>query len=206
MPSWIHIPSYTLGLYHLDNSAVNSGTWPTNLTDQGAVAVSYSTTKKFGTHSLKLDTDAGNSFLLDSAAAMPLCVRNRWTIDYWIKTDLGIGSYATIGTVSVGGCMTGIGRDATGTFTSFGSTDTDYLDFTSFMHLAFVKDNDTQVKIYANGTLAGTYTDSTKYLAGLVIIGFGLLEDCNTYIDEVRLSSEARWTANFTPPTAPYDN
>lgn len=69
----------------------------------------------------------------------------------------------------------------------------------SWFHVAVVYDG-TNVKWYINGVEKATraaysseWTDCTKIY----------LRNCK-YMDEVRVSSIARWTADFTPPSAPY--
>jgi hypothetical protein len=64
---------------------------------------------------------------------------------------------------------------------------------------------------FFNGTLASTSEVGTASLlnaATPVLIGTGNYSDCyfNGHIDELRISKGiARWTADFTPPTAEYD-
>lgn len=76
-------------------------------------------------------------------------------------------------------------------------------------HIALVR-NGTTFTFYLDGTSAGTDTDtnSTFYLDDFKI---GLNRDGNAgydldgYIDEFRVKKgEAKWTANFTPPTEAY--
>lgn len=67
-------------------------------------------------------------------------------------------------------------------------------------------------KLFINGTQSGsTYVDSTNYLVAPAMVGqfndgtgAGWL---NGYIDDLRITKGyARYTANFTPPTAPFPN
>jgi hypothetical protein len=79
----------------------------------------------------------------------------------------------------------------------------------SWSHIALTRSG-TSTKIFVNGTQTGsTYTDTTNYqqsrvrLAELGFLGFGY--DLNGWMDEVRITKGiARYTANFTPPTAPF--
>lgn len=77
-------------------------------------------------------------------------------------------------------------------------------------HWALVR-NGTSLKWYKNGVLDATTTSSVDVndTTGLFLIGLAdswASSFLNGYVDELRVSKGiARWTANFTPPTAPYD-
>lgn len=68
----------------------------------------------------------------------------------------------------------------------------------------------TNTRMFVNGTQAGaTFTDTTNYGvgAGRPLIGSfaGTAAFLNGFIDELRVTKGvARYTANFTPPTAPF--
>lgn len=54
------------------------------------------------------------------------------------------------------------------------------------------------------GSLAGNYTDGLQYVGRPTDVNYYKL---NGYIDELRITKGvARYTANFTPPTAPFPN
>jgi len=65
-------------------------------------------------------------------------------------------------------------------------------------------------KLYANGTQTGeNYVDTVNYLAGSCIIGASDFQQNGTFnikgfLDEIRISNIARYTANYTPATAPF--
>jgi len=81
----------------------------------------------------------------------------------------------------------------------------------TWYHVAFVRASGS-TKMYLNGTNEGaTYTDSTNYLgsSGRPIIaadGYTLgSQAMNGYIDDLRITKGyARYTANFTAPTAAF--
>ncbi len=86
------------------------------------------------------------------------------------------------------------------------------LNVNTWYHIAIVRESTTVAKFYVDGvsqTIATsdyTLTDLTD-LTGTVYIGVSaaLANDFNGWLDEYRISKGiARWTANFTPPTAAY--
>jgi len=77
-------------------------------------------------------------------------------------------------------------------------------------HIAVVR-NGSSFNVYVNGaagtavTFAGTIQSSTSSLISGVYAS--TLGSVNGYIDELRVTKGiARYTANFTPPTAPFAN
>ena len=79
-----------------------------------------------------------------------------------------------------------------------------------FQHIALAKSSGS-TRLFVDGTQVGsTYSDSLNYLSpqgGAIYVGavgsgtFGM----NGYIDDLRVTKGvARYTANFTPPTAPF--
>jgi hypothetical protein len=61
--------------------------------------------------------------------------------------------------------------------------------------------------MFVNGTQVGsTYTDTNTYVNNPIIIGarYDATAGFNGYIDDLRVSLYARYTANFTAPTAAF--
>lgn len=63
--------------------------------------------------------------------------------------------------------------------------------------------------LYVNGTSVGTWTDTTNYVVGSVTLasnGYASTGSptLNGYMDEVRISNIARYSANYTPATEPF--
>jgi len=80
---------------------------------------------------------------------------------------------------------------------------------TVFQHIALCRGSNS-TRLFVNGIQVGsTYTDTTSYVAplsGSIYIG-GLVNTVSTagYIDDLRITKGvARYTSNFTPPTAPF--
>jgi hypothetical protein len=83
----------------------------------------------------------------------------------------------------------------------------------TWYHIAIVKNGTTGYLVFVDGTQIGTTqtdTSTMSDLAGELRIarwtdGTGSNRDLNGWMDEVRISKGiARWTANFTPPSAAY--
>jgi hypothetical protein len=61
------------------------------------------------------------------------------------------------------------------------------------------------MRLFINGVLATSVTDSTNYGQGIASIGGDAANawSWNGYLDDLRITKGiARYTANFTPPTA----
>ena len=96
-----------------------------------------------------------------------------------------------------------------GMVTAYIDTNVDDLTFSSlgWVHLAITRDASNNVKMYLHGNDLGLVTPMTDPTGGsgspiygpYTMFGVG-----GTYIDEIRISDNVRWTSNFTPPTAPY--
>ena len=138
-----------------------------------------------------------------------------WTIDFWIKfnnvsggvlLNYGYESVSTRGFViylSSGIRMAQSPDGSTNYDLSLGSPT---LNTTDWFHLAFVRNGST-ITCYVNGTSTGTtitaYTISTAN--GFLRVGADATPSLNGYIQDLRITrGYARYTANFTPPTAAF--
>ena len=79
----------------------------------------------------------------------------------------------------------------------------------TWYHIAAVR-NGTNTRVYLNGSSVGYNTQSYTYpnFDSNLWIGceYGTIKYLDGWMDEIRVSKDvARWTSNFTPPTAPYD-
>lgn len=80
----------------------------------------------------------------------------------------------------------------------------------TFHHIA-VSRSGTSTRLFLNGTQEGsTFSDSSNYIVGANRPRFGAdfaaANDWTGHLDEVRISKGvARYTANFTPPTVPFE-
>lgn len=171
------------------------------------------TQKKFGISSLYLDGTGDSVQIYDSNTALG---SGDFTIECWAyypnvstRTN-GICDFRTSGSNLVAPAiyvntsaqiilnMNGVVRITAGGVPA-----------NSWWHFAYTRSGN-QNKIFINGTQAGsTWTDSSNYTYSQFIIG-SLVGGANNpalgFYDEWRMSRTARYTANFTPPTEPFEN
>lgn len=89
--------------------------------------------------------------------------------------------------------------------TAFGST---ALSTGSWVHVAFVRSGST-ITCYLNGVSTGTVSSSASVGSATVANYVGFHRSGNYwigYIDDLRISNFARYTANFTPPTSQFQD
>ena len=165
------------------------------------------TTKKFGTGSIKFD-GTGDYLTLPSIPAYNFS--GTFTIEFWINftiinntintmisgttqnTQLFITTKSNGTGIRMG--LSGVGEYAAGSKTW--NTGTWY-------HVALVR-NVSSIKFYVDGidVTDSTYTDTTAYSGDIHMGIAGAAYPLNGFIDEFRITNGvARYTANFTPPT-----
>ena len=200
-------PSFRLGYtkpltrYKFSPTAVNN-------------AMLSTTQKKFGISSLFLDGSADSVQIYDSNTALG---SGQFTIEYWsyypnvsTRTN-GICDFRTSGVnqivpaiyVNTSGQiiynMNGVVRITAGGIVA-----------NTWQHIAISRDASSNIKIFINGTQSGsTFVDSSNYSLSQFIIGSltgGNNNPALGFYDEWRMSRTARYTANFTPPTEPFEN
>lgn len=165
-------------------------------------------TAKFGQS--WLTTDGGTDYL--TVPGSSLDIGNTFTIEGWIRpTALGSSQYVferrdASNTaffelqLSTNGSITGRSGGTSRVWSTTVSTNTWY-------HFAFVGDG-SNTTLYWNGSaLSGTIaaSDAGQTSDGDLYIGRSVLSSTSEYrgyIDDLRISSVARYTSNFTPPTA----
>jgi len=214
--------SNTLFLMHMDGT--NNSTFfeddngvrgPKRITGISTAQVDTAQSK-FGGSSLYLDGNwsTTNAMLnVGDSSSFPITSGN-WTIECWIRLP------ATN--------LTGLILDFRGNannfvlyhantdliFFAFGSariTASATLSANTWHHVAVSKSG-SSTKMFKDGTQVGsTYTDNNTYTASGLGIGTSFLSSGGSsnyegWIDEVRISDTARYTANFTAPTAPFVN
>jgi hypothetical protein len=180
-----------------------------------ADAATSTTQVKFaGTKSIYLD---GTGDFLQSSESVNIA--GDWTIEgwYYFTTLTGAHSFFTIGdSASQANSMefllhtTGELRfyNMGGGYSNQHTPPSDFLA-NNWIHIAVVRSGTgtNNIKAYINGTQSGTGKTSNNDLIGKVNIGTELYNGAGSwftqgYIQDFRVSSIARYTANFTPPTA----
>jgi hypothetical protein len=212
--------AFTIALLHMDGTDASttftdeSGkTWTANADAQLDTA-QY----KFGSASGLFDSvgdyvDTGDSSDFDFGTG-------DWTVDFWIRRN---GTVAYPGIISTpvytagSGWFIGLGNSTNKFYIGWDGVakinGTTVVADTTWTHGAVVRYGNS-VKLYVDGTLDVSGTDdctgdSIDSDAGGAVIGRLFIDNDGFYYsgwtDEVRVSKGvARWTANFTPPTAPY--
>jgi hypothetical protein len=221
IPSTAATDTNTVALLHMDgtnnsttftDSASSAGTWTAN----GAVKISTAQSK-FGGASLV--GGAGNTYadrLTSSSSSNYTIGTGNFTIEFFVffNTTSGgnqglvdwrpntQGAYPTVALAS--GVMLYAANSANQIIGSTTPT-------TSTWHHVAVCRSGTSTKVFLNGTQEGsTYSDANNYVGTVIIVGTsGIASEnasLNGYIDELRISKQARYTSNFTPPAAAFTN
>jgi hypothetical protein len=193
---------------------------PKTITNTGSISVD-TTTKKYGTGSISFQGVAGSKLTLPANTGFSFGTGN-FTIEFWLKTT-DAGAYK--GTVNdiiyhadpnnfllmlndspaqgkLTFWMTNARLCASATTVITGA----------WFHIAMVRDSTTTVKMFVNGSLdaSATISASTVFGSGTGLIignqtGFANGRQLIGNIDDIRITKGiARYTANFTPPTASF--
>jgi len=169
------------------------------------------TIKKFGTGSLEFD-GTGDWLLVPDSIDQRLGTGN-FTIECWLYLSatgaargiVGKGTSTTGWLLSTNASNNVVFTYGTSTITSTGT-----LSGTTWYHIAVVREGTgtNQTKIYIDGTNDGTGTVSTDFTqTNAAYVGANRTggDALNGYIDDLRITKGvARYTANFTPPTAAF--
>jgi hypothetical protein len=192
------------------NAGIFDNAIKNNLETVGNAQVSTSVTK-FGTGSMSFD-GTGDWLTAPDSVNLQLGTEN-FTIEGWVYLN-AIGSAR--GFVSKGTSTTGWSLGATllnqvvFNFASSSITSTGVLLISTWYFVTVVREGtgSNQTKIYINGTNDGTGTVSTNFnQTNILYVGANRVggEALNGYIDDLRITKGvARYTANFTPPTAAF--
>jgi len=171
------------------------------------------TIKKYGTASIAFD-GAGDSLDFVPNPVGSFSQRGSWTIEMWVyPTNLSVAQYFysqnTSNFLQLVISSTGflqVDRSGVGTAITSSSA----LTINTWQHVALVSDG-TNLKLYVNGTQTGnTIAVGTQVDPSSSIIRIGAYQNSGGaptlpfygYLDDIRISRYARYTANFTPPTS----
>ena len=211
----------TVLLLHLDGSVVDSSMY--------AVPVSQSSGTSFATG--KFGQGFVGYFLTDQSAPSPIItpsgyinnvIASDFTIEMWIDSDsidpmqgaalfyIGVDESSTNMTLSaaisnVGGSplsrIFSIMEYVDGMQTSLMDCLYAISNYPGWFHFAITVSG-TILRMFVNGVIIGTYSNYGEN--NNPTFTNSILCHSIAKIDEIRFSNIARWTENFTPPTAPY--
>ena len=204
----------------------------TTITDSSSNAVSVTangnaqidtTIKKFGTGSIEFDGTGDYLTLGSGTPNYPNFGTGSFTIEMWIYNTTS-GSQALFNTHRAGvssGMYFSINTNNALIHGSFGNgnngnniTANNVISLNTWHHIALCREGTgtNQTKIFVDGTAVLTYTDASNYASytyGPYLASYdagGTTAEYIGYVDEFRISTVARYTSNFTPPTAPFPN
>jgi hypothetical protein len=201
----------TVVLLHMENTtdAAVSRTWTLN----GTAAISTAQTK-FGSSSLT----SGSSGYLSAPVDATEVFGSTFTFECWAYRNSGFGdtNILSMSTQNDSTHQTGIGQQSNMGLAIY-LTDgkawqslapTSAFPLNQWNHVAVVYNNGVYTG-YINGVAQGSITSASTFgLAGATCtiggIRYNSVSQFPGYLDEVRLSNVARYTANFTPPTAAF--
>ena len=185
----------------LDNAMMN------DLENVGNAQISTSV-KKYGTGSMYFD--GSGDYLFSIANQTNNFGTGNFTIECWINfASVGNAQIVSAGTGNNSGAhywqyysgQLQFGIQVLGTITATSWTPT----ANTWYHIAVVRSG-TNVYQFVDGTQLGTTaTSSQNFVDGPTYIGYGGAGYLNGYLDDLRVTKGyARYTANFTPPTAAF--
>jgi hypothetical protein len=164
-----------------------------------------------GTSSLRLDGTTG-TYVSSSTSDYYNYGTGDFTIEAWVRFD-AIGSVqaifdqrSTATDIALLLEISAAGQLRLYVNGSYVITHGTSISATTWAHVAVIRSSGS-TKLYLNGTAAATtYTDSNTYYARPLVIGayFTGATRMTGYVDEFRISTVARQTANFTPSTTAY--
>ena len=210
----------TITLLHFDNNATNSSSIAQTWTKGQYVSYS-SSIKKFGTYAMYDETGVSNRApnpygdFVNTSGIFYQYLSSDWTAECWFRvpsTNAGYGSYlfafhrSPTGypyfEIAVSDTKIYLCHSTSGTTLDVDNNYSANSAINTWHHVAVVK-KDNLINVYIDGIAKVTEvpwdyapnSEWTNSAIGSYNIG---------YIDEFRFSNIARWTSNFTPPTAPY--
>ena len=190
-----------------DNAMIN------DLQTVGNAQISTSVVK-FGTGSMSFN--GTNSYLTSPYGPTLNFGTGNFTIEGWVYLNsLSASYYVVAGTWTTGTTDEWLIQISNGNTIRFLTTaGTSFYSATittsTWYHIAAVRNGST-ITLYVNGTSVGSYTNSNSIGSVSKTLYIGVQQSpiwyWNGYIDEFRITNGyARYTANFTPPTAAFFN
>jgi hypothetical protein len=191
-----------------DNAMIN------NLETVGNAQISTSV-KKYGTGSMYFD---GTGDALYATSQATTFGTGDFTLEFWIYFnavnnsttkfvyDMRNSGSTTASFLAQESNNTWTYWNGAGSVLSTGFTSSTFAA-TTWTHVAICRSSGT-TKFFVNGTQTGSVADTSSYANSTLVFGarYNYANELNAYIDDLRISKVARYTANFTPPTAAFPN
>ena len=195
-------------LANFTNAGITDATAKNDLETVGNAQIS-TTQSKFGGSSMYFD-GTGDWLLFPHNVDQFLSTGN-FTVEMWVYRNAS-GTYGLVGkgTGTTGWLVSlNSSNQVVFTFASSTITSTGTVSATTWTHIAVVREGTgtNQTKIYINGTNDGTGTVSTDFnQTNSMYVGADRTGGSafNGYIDDLRITRIARYTANFTAPTTAF--
>jgi hypothetical protein len=190
------------------NAGIYDATSKNDLETVGNAQIS-TTQSKWGGSSISFD-GTGDWLLIPDQPQQRIGTGN-FTIEMWVyRNSSGTYGLAGKGTGSTGWLVSlNSSNQVVFTYGSSTITSTGTVSATTWRHIAVVREGTStnQTKIYINGTNDGTGTVSTNFnQTNSMYIGADRTggSAANAYVQDVRITNYARYTANFTAPAAAF--
>ena len=193
-------------LLHFDGNYNDSSTDNVAMTSSGNISIDATDTK-FGSGKLQFGDSPRDGYLKTTNTFFNFGENQPFTICFWTKGGDGSGCYAT--TRDTGITQFELNRGGIFAFGNELLSNWIFAPFpnnlTNWTHIAVVADGN-RIKGYLNGVqqfnIAHPNWPSMMSFLKFSKNGEGYYS--NGTLDEVLLYSEALWTSDFTPPTAPF--
>jgi hypothetical protein len=206
-----------LFLLNFTNAGIIDQTSKNNLATLGSAAVS-TTQSKFGGSSFFINDGDSNLATIPHNKLLNLDSGN-FTIEFWVYLTQNASSYNFIISKGTSGTREWAVNVGPGTIRFYWSTngsstgDSTYsvtpasIPLSTWMHIAVVRSS-TNLYIFKDGTQVGSTGTFTSMYVGTNVVNIGRFMDFTGighsmfgYIDDLRITKYARYTANFTPST-----
>jgi hypothetical protein len=205
-----------VGLLMSFDGNLNDSTGKTTSNAYGNTAIGWDE-KKFGSGSLALN--GYNSYVTTNAVSLGA---GAYTVESWVKTNgsstnaflIGFRDPAHSGGIHL--TTGGFNGTGAGTFRIGGATGGDIasatrIDDGAWHHIALTRDSGSTLRLFVDGKLEATGSDTTNYTGYANRPIFGVHDYLvnqgyfNGFLDEVRITpGVARYTTNFSAPTTAF--
>ena len=189
---------------------VDSSPSPKTVTPVGNAQISTAQSK-FGGSSIAFD---GNGDFLQSSANTDFEFgTGQFTVEAWVYFSVvsNVNEFITVATDSINGRWTlyyNGGTFFTGATGGAGGTTCSFTpQANTWYHIAVSRDNSNNQRIFIGGDLKANAVSTNNYTQSGLRVGRSVAGTTylTGYIDDLRITKGvARYTANFTPPTAPF--